>query len=141
MVHRMIPALALLLTATTVLPQENERAFLAGFVAGKYHLIGKASDSDRTYYGQVEIGRSEDGLHVVRTIGGKTVTGTAKIEEAMTDGVPVLRMSFTDAGVDFEETCLTGSDLDNYARITCYLYQPGMATKNPGLEALFIVHD
>ncbi len=50
-------------------------------------------------------------------------------------------MRFVEHNLQYEETCMIDSDLDNYARITCYLHQPGSETDNPELEALFIVHE
>jgi len=40
----------------------------------------------------------------------------------------------------YEATYLIDSDLDNYGRLTGYLYIKGTETKKPGLEALFIDH-
>lgn len=55
----------------------------------------------------------------------------------------VLRMRFRSGNSSFEGTYLFHSDLDNYARITGYLYKVDpktgvpVNTKNPGLETLF----
>ncbi len=102
---------------------------------GKYTLIGKAPDSEQTYLGNVEIAYKGSQLQVSKVINGHTVTGQAAIESA--GETEVLRIRFTDNGKKYEETCLVGADLDNYARISCYLYQPQVETSSPGLEALF----
>ncbi len=114
---------------------------MAVFIEGKYHLVGKELDSNSTYYGRVVITAEDGGIRVHRFIPGRTVTGTAAIESASADEVPVLRIRFTEKGIDYEETCLVSGDLDNYARITCNLYRPGVSTDSPGMEALFIRHD
>ena len=41
---------------------------------------------------------------------------------------------------EYEITYLWRSDLDNYARLSGYLYQPGEKTDSPGMEALFRDH-
>jgi hypothetical protein len=35
---------------------------------------------------------------------------------------------------------LVSSDLNNYARITCYVYYAEIITSAPGIEALYIDH-
>ena len=112
------------------------------FVEGKYHLVGKSLDSEETYYGNVELVASHGNrIKVRRTISGITIMGIGAIEKETADNVNVLRIRFEENDVKHEETCMIDGDLDNYARITCYLYQPGVSTSNPGLEALFIDHD
>lgn len=111
---------------------------LASFVEGSYRLIGKGVDSERTYYGRVTLIADEAGLGVERHISGKSVIGRAAIESVGEDGVHVLRIRFEENSTGYEETCMVSGDLDNYARITCYLYRPGIATVDPGLEAMFI---
>ena len=127
-----------LLPATALTKETDD--FLSNFILGTYHLIGKAPDSENTYYGKVEIANTDDGLRITRIIGGKTVAGTAAIEKSL-DNIQVLRMRFVEHDLQYEETCMIDSDLDNYARITCYLYQPDKETDDPGLEALFVVHE
>lgn len=117
-----------------------DMGFLEEALVGKYLLIGKEIDSDQTYLGKVEIFSLAGKLSVTRQINGKTILGTAAIEQALIAGANVLRIRFTDNGKPFEETCLFSWDLDNYSRISCHLYQPGIDTMNPGLEALFHDH-
>jgi len=49
-----------------------------------------------------------------------------------------LRVEFVHKGRKYGGTYLIGSDLDNYARLTGYLYLKKGKTTKPGLEALFI---
>lgn len=117
---------------------EGQGPPLEHFVQGNYFLIGKALDSKETYSGEVSIQEDDSGLIVTRIIAGRITRGKAAIEYATPDKIPVLRMRFSDAGVEHEETCMVGSDLDNFARITCHLYTPNKKTMEPGMEALFI---
>ena len=109
-------------------------------VQGKYILVGKRLDTDKTYLGKVEIRSIKDHLIVERKINGKSVKGSAAIESAAGGDAQVLRIRFTEDGNSYEQTCLINSDLDNYARISCYLYKPGIKTTQPGLEVLFHDH-
>jgi hypothetical protein len=113
--------------------------FIEQMAPGDYILVGKALDSDQTYHGKVKIKSSARGLTVTRQVGGKTINGTAKVEPTGSGESSVLRIRFADANVKYEQTCLVAGDLDNYARISCYLYRPGVETKQPGMEVLF--HD
>lgn len=122
----------------SVMAEETREAQIERYSQGNYFLVGKHIDSKETYYGEVSITKNESGLAVTRTISGEVVTGTAAVEYATPDKVPVLRIRFSDAGNDYEATCMVGGDLDNYARITCHLYIPGEKTMEPGLEAYFI---
>lgn len=109
-------------------------------IQGKYILVGKGLDTDKTYLGKVEIRSIKDHLIVERKINGKSVKGSAAIESAAGGDVQVLRIRFTEDGDSYEQTCLVNSDLDNYARISCHLYKPGIKTTQPGLEVLFHDH-
>ena len=130
--------LLMYMLSSAALSDESRKGFLADFVLGKYLLIGKKVDSPETYYGHVEIYSEKDELKVKRSIGETLIHGRAAMESALHGDAMVLRMKFDEDGVSYENTCLVQSDLDNYARISCYLYQPGITTMNPGLEALFI---
>ena len=119
----------------------KNHAFLYEHLAGTYLVVGKELDSDKTYSGKVTFGGREDHLIVTRDIHGETIQGIGKIEHALgPDQANVLRVRFTRNGHDFEITYLWRNDLDNYARLSGYLYQPGKPTVSPGLEALFIDH-
>ncbi len=130
--------LLIYIASFSVAAEESREAQIERYVQGNYFLVGKRLDSKATYYGEVSITKNDSGLSVVRTISGKVVKGSAAVEHATPDKVPVLRIRFSDGGNDYEETCMVGSDLDNYARITCHLYVPGKKTLEPGMEAYFI---
>ena len=117
---------------------EAQLAYLDQFLPGHYIVIGKTPGSKKTYLGEASIRRQQGELVVVRHIDGKHFRGTARVEVATPDDVAVLRVRFSQEGVPYEETCLVGSDLDNYARMTCHLYLSGAGTDQPGLEAFFI---
>lgn len=118
----------------------GDTASMEMLVQGKYILVGKGLDTDKTYLGKVEIRSIKDHLIVERKINGKSVKGSAAIESAAGGDAQVLRIRFTEDGNSYEQTCLINSDLDNYARISCHLYKTGIKTTQPGLEVLFHDH-
>ena len=115
-----------------------EEDFLSSFVQGKYLLVGKSLDSDQTYHGKVEVKNNDGALSVLRHINGKIINGTGAIESVLNGDAKVLRIRFAENDIQYEQTCLIDSDLDNYARISCHLYQQNVGTNQPGLEVLFI---
>jgi len=129
-----------LFTLPLVMAGEPRKEFLSDFVLGKYLLVGKSADSTSTYFGHVEIYSENETLKVRRKIGSETVQGSARIESADRGGTKVLRVKFDNNGRSYEKTCLIHGDLDNYARISCYLYLSEGETEQPGLEVLFVDH-
>ncbi|MBU6955361.1 hypothetical protein [Hahella sp. HN01] len=119
---------------------ETAKDFLGDFIIGAYQLIGKAPDSTSTYQGALQIYSENHQLKIKREIGGAVIFGEAAIEDAAHGEATVLRMRFQENSIAYESTCLVQSDLDNYARISCHLYQANKGSKTPGLEALFIDH-
>lgn len=117
----------------------NDSNSLQGLVVGHYDLIGKSIGNNETYFGEVIINGTDSGseMQVTRVINDSTVLGKATIE-LTNEKVHVLRIRFVENELSYEETCLINSDLDNYARLTCHVYEPDKTTKKPGLEALFI---
>ena len=128
----------LLLLPHLLYAEADKENFLFDFIAGSYTLIGYMPGTDRAYHGNVNFDKDMDRLQITRRINGHTAHGEARIEKALHGETDVLRIRFRETDKDYEETCLIGSDLDNYPRLTCYLYQPDMATDQPGLEAYFI---
>ncbi len=63
-----------------------------------------------------------------------------KIDVVTADKIKVLRVTFTENKKEYEATYLIDSDLDNYGRLTGYIYLKAGGTKSPGLEALFSDH-
>lgn len=121
-----------------VYAEKSAEEFIAGFVSGKYHLIGKRINTEDTYLGDVEINASGTEIEIKKNIQSKVIIGTGTIESVTADNIIVLRFRFIENSVDIEEICLIDSDLDNYARLTCYLYQKDVRTNSPGMEAMFI---
>ena len=123
-------------------PTSEDIDSLLDYLTGSYRLIGKELDSSKTFLGRVIISRKGNQLEILRTINGITVKGAGNIETAPLTSSRVLRMRFSGTS-KFEGTYLFHSDLDNYARITGYLYKVDpktgvpIDTKNPGLETLF----
>jgi hypothetical protein len=105
------------------------------FLVGNYECIGRWPDSKKTYTGRVEISELDDGVKMVRTINGKKVEAVGKYGTATPDEIRVLRVKFIQDGVEYDETCMVSGDLDNYSRITCYVYTGN--SKRVGLETLF----
>ena len=137
-----IPSLSQGLPSAWAQEQGNGRDidFLYRFLQGHYTLVGKFPDSNKTYGGKVILRKKADGLEVIRRINGKEIRGTGRIETATADRIKVLRVRFVDSGKNYEATYLIHSDLDNYARLTGYLYLKKGGTTKPGLEALFTDH-
>ena len=84
--------------------------------------------------------RSGHQLEVTRRVAGKQIVGVGALEFATADKRNVLRVRFADSGQHYEATYIICSDLDNYARLTGYVYSKGGNTKIPGLEAWFSDH-
>lgn len=111
------------------------------YFAGEYTIIGRAPDSSHTYSGTIKIEEKSPGqFSIVRRVDGKTTTGMAFFDQAdpPAEHPLVLRIRFADHGNEFEGTFLWRSDLDNYPRLTGFVYRRGGAkTKSAGLEAWF----
>jgi hypothetical protein len=111
------------------------------YFAGEYAIIGRAPDSSHTYSGTIKIEEKSPGqFSIVRKIDGRTTTGVAFFDQAdpPAEHPAVLRVRFTDRGKEFEGTFLWRSDLDNYPRLTGFIYRRGnVQTKSAGLEAWF----
>jgi hypothetical protein len=132
-----LPLLLMLWCPLVCVAAERHGEDLAEFIVGRYQLIGKESKTAATYAGNATIARSGAGLTVRRTIEGRTVAGTVVVERAMADAIPVVRIRFVDRGVPLEQTCLVTSDLDNWPRLTCQVYERGTTSGVPGLETYF----
>ena len=107
-------------------------------IIGLYECIGRWPDSNEAYSGRVEISHASEGVKVIRDLKGQRVEARGQFRTATPDEVQVLKVNFRQNGIDYEETCMLSTDLDNYPRMTCYLYSP--KTKEVGLEALFPDH-
>lgn len=117
--------------------KEEEPEFLYTFLQGTYEVVGRWPDSLQTYTGTMILSRNTDCFKVLRTISGEEIEAVGKIETATVDKIKVLRIRFPRGGEQYEATYLIGSDLDNYGRLTGYVYSKERPTEQPGLEALF----
>ena len=77
-------------------------------------------------------------MEVTRIIKGGQTKGSGSIETATGDRIKVFRVRFIKKNIRYEVTYLISSDLNNYGRLSGYLYLQKGGTKIPGLEALFI---
>ncbi len=120
--------------------EEDELASTLGFLTGDYILIGRKISSDETYTGRIRFFYNEKGrcLDMKRTIAGHTVTGTARMELVLGGDAQVLRLSFREKGIEYEGTFLWRGDLDNFGRLSGFIYIKGTQPDKPGLEAYFI---
>ena len=126
-----------LLFFSTLVCAESEN--FTEFFVGDYLLLGKGVDTDETYSGKTVIYTEQGHLKLKRMIGGDSITGDIAFEPALGGEAEVLRIRFQDGGKKYEQTCLWQTDLNNYPRISCYLYRPGVYTDKPGMEVMF--HD
>ncbi len=106
-----------------------------GYLSGQFELIGRFPDSTKTFRGTVRLTFDGTRLRVERTVDGKTVIGSAKLDVSGPDRLEVLRASFPISGKDYEATYLWRSDLDNYPILTGRVFTRG--TKSPGVEVWF----
>ncbi len=115
----------------------------AEFVVGSYEVIGRYPDSEQLYSGTVEINVSDtesNALSITRTIGGIATRGKGTITTTTSDAIVVMRVEFEEEAGMLEATYLIASDLDNYARLTGYVYAEDERTSLPGIEVLFNDH-
>jgi len=129
-----------LIAVSAVWAQDGEVEFLYTFLQGTYQVIGRWPDSNEIYNGKVVLKNKGDHLQVLRSINGEEIEGVGRIATATADKIKVLTVGFSQRGRRYEATYIIDSDLDNYARLTGYLYLKTAKTKRPGLEALFIDH-
>lgn len=135
-------ALVVLLTAVAgpgpAVARDGEDSFLESFAAGDYVLVGKAPDNGASFAGTARLSVTESGLVLERRIGGEvqTASGSAEVPHPPGEG-RVLRFRWKDGDGANILSCLVGSDLDNYARLTCVRVIEGRDHVEPGLEALF----
>jgi hypothetical protein len=124
--------------AQTTAASATDTDDLLRYLEGSYRIIGKKVINDETFLGRVIIKKKGKKLEVWRLIDGARIHGTGWIDFATPDRIRILRMRFHTAEGSFSGAYIFCSDLDNYARITGYLYRDDKPlTRNPGLEALF----
>ena len=138
-----LPVIILFLCVPAILlAQENKEdlEFYHNFLMGTYEVIGRYPDSNETYTGKVIFKKNGDILEIIRNINNKTIKGPGKIDVVTADKIKVLKVVFTENKREYEATYLIHTDLDNYGRMTGYIYLKAGGTKRPGLEALFSDH-
>ena len=138
-ISRIFGTLVFLLHCIPAFAQEDQLDFLKQFVLGEYHVVGKYPESDQAYQGKIKFQMIDNNLEVVRTIGSIQVKGKAAIDSVTADAVKILRVQFNENDIAYETTYLINSDLDNYARLSGFIYFQNKKTSKPGLEALFHV--
>ena len=117
----------------------GDKDFLYDFIAGTYEILGKAQDTTYLYSGKITFQKHQSRFKVIREINDTKIIGIGFIEKATGDNVPVLRIYFKENKIEYAATYILGSDLDNYARLSGYLYTVNNETVNPGLETLFFI--
>lgn len=105
-------------------------------VVGRYQLIGRMPDSARTYHGSAKIERVGAKLRLTRTIAGQTRQIFGVVRRADPGEAWVLAFAWQEKKA-MEMVCVIGTDLDNYARLTCHWGVAGNPHKQPGMEAYF----
>jgi hypothetical protein len=139
---RWLPILAAAITVPALADAaETADAPPLDFVVGDYIIIGRDPDGGATYAGSARIELSADGLVLDRNRGDHRVTAKGRLEVPSPPGEGhVLRFRWQDPE-PVTMTCLISSDLDNYARLTCYWLRDGSEPRQPGLEAMFATAD
>lgn len=120
--------------------QAAELEFLYTFLQGTYQIIGRWPNTDESYSGKIVLKRKGDHFQVLRSVNGEEAEGIGRIATATADKIKILNVEFSQRGCDYMATYMINSDLDNYARLTGYLFIQNAETRRPGLEALFIDH-
>ena len=131
----LLPALACLLVQSGWAAEE-EASDLADFVRGRYTLIGRHPDSQATYTGTAKIERMGKQLRLTRTIAGRQERIFGVVRRADPGEAWVLAFNWGQK-MPMEMVCLVGSDLDNYARLSCHWGKAGNPHTQPGMEAYF----
>ena len=128
-------ALACLLVQPTFAAADDERPEWS-FVPGRYTLIGRQPDSQATYTGTAKIERVGKQLRLTRMIAGKESRISGVVRRADPGEAWVLAFKWGEKQ-PMEMVCLIGTDLDNYARLTCHWGKSGNPHAQPGMEAYF----
>lgn len=111
---------------------------MLGFILGSYRIVGQEPEDGDLYKGTMSISMDEDGnLEVIREINGETVECSAEMDSVFEGEVSIFVVTFTVDGDDYKAVYLIHSDLDNYARLTGFIFEEERETEVPGIEALF----
>ena len=141
MLRAITPVIAVLLAAPTLAAEAEPDDTMLNFVIGDYVIIGREPDGGAVYSGSARIGLADSGpagsLVLKRRVGERPITAKGGFEVPSPPGEGrVLRFRWQESA-PIVMTCLVGSDLDNYARLTCVWLREGSQPAAPGLEAMF----
>ena len=138
--HRGILQAACLALACLLAPPafaaDDDESPLWDFVRGRYTLIGRHPDSQATYTGTAKIERLGQQLRLTRTIAGRQERIFGTVRRADPGEAWVLAFKWGEKQ-PMEMVCLIGTDLDNYARLTCHWGKARNPHTQPGMEAYF----
>ena len=138
MIRRLALFCCLLLGLPVYADEGNHHGDMAGFYAGTYVLVGKKMDSDETFVGSMVLEHNGDGLTGYRLIADRRVSVSGKIEHPRCcEQVHMLRLEFKDGDRDLLASYLLDTDLDNYGRLSGFVYDPERTSDWPGMEVLF----
>lgn len=115
---------------------ESEEPLQWDYVVGRYQMIGRHPDSAKTYTGAATIERVGSRLRLIRDIAGMPKKIIGVIRRAQPGEAYVLAFDWG-SKIKHEMVCVIGSDLDNYARLTCQWGVAGNPHTQPGMEAYF----
>lgn len=125
-----------ILLGQPALAAEDDEPPQWGLVVGRYQLIGRHPDSQKTYTGTAHIERAGDRLRLIRDIAGKRSEVFGVVRRADPGEAHVLDFLWGERR-PMQMVCVIGTDLDNYARLTCHWGRAGNPHKQPGMEAYF----
>ena len=138
--RRIVPGLAMLLAFPALGAAAESEGPPSDFVVGDYVLVGREPDGGATYSGTARIDTVDGATArfiLERRVGTSTVTARGAFEVPSPPGEGrVLRFRWQEPQ-PVVMTCLIGSDLDNYARLTCLWSRAGAENAAPGLETMF----
>ncbi len=119
-------------------PLRAEEDPLLDFVVGDYVSVGRLPASGAAYVGTARIARQGGAVLLEGSRNGEAFKAEGRVEVPSPPGEgKVLNFRWEQAG-PMLMSCLIGSDLDNYARLTCLWGREG-GEDAPGLEAMFPV--
>ncbi|HEX4953366.1 MAG TPA: hypothetical protein VF017_08235 [Thermoanaerobaculia bacterium] len=132
-----LPLLLVMAASVAAEPEDPLASFR--WTVGDYALVGREPERGALYAGRATIEVSMGRFKMLRWLeNGTTATLEGRVEMASPPGdVQVLRFRGPETRPR-TYTCMAGSDLDNYARLTCiWTYDDKTSPREPGLEALF----
>ena len=105
-------------------------------VVGRYDFVGRFPDRQRSYAGTAVIDQVGGHLRLTRHLAGKRTEVFGVLRRASPGEAWVLSFAWGSKPT-MEMVCVIGTDLDNYARLTCHWGENGNPHKKPGIETYF----